>query len=124
MADVTSLSGVQALLYPPDAPLLRRPEDALDLIGDALGQRADWVVIPADRLDPGFFQLRTGFAGELLQKFVNYHLRVVVVGDISEFVAHSTALRDFVAESNRGRTVWFLNDLAELERRLTPPWAG
>jgi hypothetical protein len=43
-----------------------------------------------------------------------------VVGDISRHVAASNALRDFVYESNRGRHLWFVDSLDELERRLAP----
>ena len=54
----------------------------------------------------------------MLQKLVNYHRRVAVVGDVAEAAEKSAPLRDFVRESNRGRTVWFVADLAELERKL------
>ena len=42
-------------------------------------------------------------------------MRLIVTG----FVAASSALRDFVYESNRGRQVWFVTDRAELKQRLT-----
>jgi Domain of unknown function (DUF4180) len=41
-------------------------------------------------------------AGEFAQKFVNYRLRLAIVGDISQHLAGSEALCDFVAETNRG----------------------
>jgi hypothetical protein len=47
-----------------------------------------------------------------VQRFANYRARVAVV------VAASTALRDFVRESNRGAQLWFVADEAELTRRL------
>ena len=53
-------------------------------------------------------------AGAVVQKFVNYRLRLVVVGDVSEHVAASTALRDFVREANRGTQTGFVADEAEL----------
>jgi hypothetical protein len=52
---------------------------------------------------------------------VNYGLRLAVVGDISEPLADSEALRDFVRESNRGRQVWFVADVAGLAGRRRPP---
>jgi hypothetical protein len=94
-------------------------DNALDVIGDAFGTGAEVVVIPVERLDPAFFDLRTGIAGELLQKFVNYRLRLVILGDVGERVAASNAFRDLVRESNRGRQVWFVADRAELAKRLT-----
>ena len=39
--------------------------------------------MPATRFDGAFFNLRTGLAGEIMQKFVNYHLRLVIIGDLS-----------------------------------------
>jgi uncharacterized protein DUF4180 len=44
---------------------------------------------------------------------------VVVVGDIAAHVQASTALRDFVYESNRGRQLWFVADEEELDARLS-----
>ena len=74
--------------------------------------------VPVERLPPAFLDLKTRLAGEVLQKFVNYGLKVALVGDISAAVARSEALRDFVRESNRGRSVWFVEDLAALEAKL------
>ena len=59
--------------------------------------------------------------GEVIQKFVNYRLRLAFVGDIGVAVAASDALRDFVRESNRGRHVWFVADMAALEAKLSAP---
>jgi hypothetical protein len=98
-----------------DGPLLTGAQDALDIIGEAYGADTDLVVIPVARLDPAFFDLRTGLAGEILQKFVNYRLRLVILGDIGAHVAASDALRDLVRESNRGRQVRFVADRAGLE---------
>jgi hypothetical protein len=53
-----------------------------------------------------------------MQKFVNYGVRLAIVGDISAHVAASTPFRDLVYESNRGRQVWFVADLDALDSRL------
>jgi hypothetical protein len=37
------------------------------------------AVVTEQDLSPDFFNLRTGFAGELLQKFVNYRARLAIV---------------------------------------------
>jgi Domain of unknown function (DUF4180) len=96
-------------------------QDAVTLIGEARSQDATVVAIPVSRLAPDFFRLRTGMAGDMLQKFVMYGVRVVLVGNISEQVAASTALRDFVTESNRGDAIWFVTTVADLENRLSTP---
>jgi len=109
--------GVQVLVCDPDGGPVATVQDALDVIGSAF-QGAEMVALPADRLDERFFTLRTGLAGEIMQKFVNYRLHLVIVGDISRHLESSTALRDLIQESNRGRHVWFVADLAALDARL------
>lgn len=110
--------GVRALVCAPDGPPIGTGADAGDLIGSAFSTGAELVVVPADRFTDDFYALRTKLAGEILQKFVNYRIRLAIVGDISARVAASAALRDFVTESNRGRQLWFVDDLAGLDRRL------
>jgi hypothetical protein len=112
--------GVPVLVVAADGPPIRTPQDALDVIGSAFG-RSDVVAVPAERLDPSFFQLRSGVAGEIMQKFVNYRIRLAVVGDISAQAAASDALRDLIRESNRGRHIWFVSDLDELDGHLIGP---
>ncbi|MEH0840972.1 DUF4180 domain-containing protein [Micromonospora sp. CPCC 205711] len=115
---LATLHGRTLLACAVDGPTLCSAADATDVIGDALGHGVDLVVLPVGRLAPEFFVLRTGVAGEVVQKFVNYRLQLAVVGDISAHVTRSNALRDFVAEANRGRQLWFVDTMAELEERL------
>jgi hypothetical protein len=110
-------AAVPVLVCDPAGPPVATEREALDLIGAAFGG-AEVVAVPAERLDAAFFSLGTRFAGEIMQKFVNYRLRLVVVGDISRHLAASAALRALVAESNRHDHVWFVPDLAALDERL------
>ena len=103
-----------------EGPELGASQDALDLIGDALGHEAEGVVVPVDRLKLEFWQLRSGLAGEFIQKMINYRLWFAVLGDLAEPIAQSDALRDFVRESNRGRQVFFQPDLEALIAKLGP----
>jgi hypothetical protein len=112
------LHGVRVLECVPDGARLRTYNDAVDLVGKSFEDHATLIVIPVDCLDDDFFTLSTRIAGELIQKIVQYRRRLVIVGDISGFLAESSALRAFVAESNRGKDVWFLASLEELEQRL------
>ena len=112
------LHGVSVLECVPDGPKLRAYSDAVELVGKSFEHRATLIVIPVACLDDDFFRLNTRIAGELIQKFVQYQRRVAIVGDISRYLAESSALRAFVAESNRGKDVWFVASLDELKRRL------
>jgi hypothetical protein len=40
---------------------------------------ADGLLLTEAELGPAFFDLKSGLAGELLQKFVNYHMRVAII---------------------------------------------
>ena len=79
--------------------------DALDLIATAGYNGAAGVVMPMELLTPEFFDLKTRLAGDILQKYVNYGMRIAIVGDFSAFTSKSLA--DFIRESNRGRHVLF-----------------
>lgn len=93
-------------------------QDALDLIGEAFGQEIDVMVVPVGRFVPEFFQLRSRLAGEFIQKFVTYGIKFAIIGDIAPQTAQSDALRDFVRESNRGTSVFFLPDFDALVTKL------
>jgi hypothetical protein len=112
------LHGVRVFECPAEGARLGNDRDAVELVGTASPHRAALIAIPIERLGDDFFRLRTRIAGEIIQKFVTYGLRLAIVGDISRHVGESSALRDFVNESNRGDHVWFVASLEELGKRL------
>ncbi|MFC9478915.1 DUF4180 domain-containing protein [Streptomyces griseus] len=124
MPDVVEHHGVPVLECEADGETVADVQGALDHLIGAAFQRAEVVAVPSSRLDDSFYDLSTGFAGEVLQKFANYRLRLVVVGDISRHLAASSALPDLVREANRGRDIWFVPDLDALADRLAPNGVG
>ncbi|MET9495964.1 DUF4180 domain-containing protein [Streptomyces sp. NPDC006552] len=119
--ELRELAGVAVWVCSPDGPPLDGERAALDLIGEAGYRGAAWVAVPAARCGADFFRLRTRVAGEVVQKFANYRLGLAIVGDITAQTAASTALADFVRESDRGGQLWFVRDTAALEARLVAP---
>ncbi|CAN5299166.1 hypothetical protein BH11PSE2_BH11PSE2_02700 [soil metagenome] len=117
-SQVSDIAGVRVLALSTGGPLIRTDREAADRVGEALSHRANLIVLPVERLGDDFFRLSTRIAGEIIQKLVNYRLRVAIVGDIARYIADSEALAAFVRESNRGVTVWFAADFAELTARL------
>lgn len=115
---IAEVGGRRAYVCHAHGPPIGADRDATDIVGETLAAQVRLVVIPIARLSPAFLDLKTRLAGEVLQKFVNYRRQVVILGDIAPAVAASASLRDFVGESNRGRSVWFVPDLAALEARL------
>jgi len=94
------------------------PQAMLDLMASAqyLGSSGSMVVYK-DSLGEDFFDLKTGFAGDVLQKFSNYRVRLAIVGDFS--VYKSKALRDFIYECNKGNLVFFKSSFEEALNALT-----
>jgi len=113
-----NIGEIRVLECSADGPTLLRAGDVSDYISAAWEHQAALVAIPVERLAEDFFRLRTRLAGEAIQKFVNYRVRVAIVGDVSVFIQDSDALRDFINESNHGQHIWFVSDLAELHDRL------
>ncbi|MEU0298268.1 DUF4180 domain-containing protein [Streptomyces sp. NPDC006175] len=118
MSTLQSIHDVPVLMCPSQGETVHGEREALDLIGDAGYQGARWAVIPVGRLDESFFRLETRVAGDIVQKFVQYGVGLVVIGDVSHHVRESAALRDFVRECNRGTQTWFVADEDELRERL------
>lgn len=118
MSTLQKIHDVPVMMCAAEGEVIGGEGDVLDLIGNASYQGAQWVVIPAERFDEAFFQLRTRVAGGIVQKFANYRMALAVLGDISRHTEASSALRDFVRECNRGRQTWFLTDVEELRERL------
>ncbi|MET1038041.1 MAG: DUF4180 domain-containing protein [Aeromicrobium sp.] len=121
---LVTVYGTAVMVCAPDGIPFDTEGAATELIGEALGLRAGVVVIPAERLTDDFFTLSTGVAGEIAQKFVNYRLKLAIIGDISQRVDDSESLRAWVMESNRGQQLWFDTTFdaftERLERRKTP----
>lgn len=109
--------GKLILVCAPEGRKILTSADADDLIGHAfLG--VELVALPVERLDDSFFNLQTRLAGHIMQKFATYRLQLAIIGNIGRHLANSSSLQALVQESNAGRHIWFLPDLAALDERL------
>lgn len=68
-----------------DDILIKDSEDALNLIYETGELDAGKIIIYENQISPSFFDLKSGLAGEILQKFSNYRLQLAIIGDFSEF---------------------------------------
>jgi hypothetical protein len=100
----------------PGSDLITSPDDILDLMAEARLNDSGRMIIHDKSLHPDFFDLKTKVAGEILQKFSNYRMRLAIVGDFSGFKSES--LRDFIRESNRTGTISFVGTIDEALSRL------
>lgn len=95
------------------------PQDILDVIGVVLGHEADSLIMHERNVSPDFFDLSTGLAGEILQKYINYGLRFALVGDFDRFPSES--LKAFIRESNRSGRIRFVSTVEEALKALANP---
>ncbi|MEK3911072.1 DUF4180 domain-containing protein [Paenibacillus sp. FSL H7-0331] len=87
--------------------LIEDVQSALDLMATVQYETdSNRIVINKSLLSDSFFDLKTRLAGEILQKFVNYRVKMAIVGDFS--VYSSQSFRDFIYESNNGNDIFFL----------------
>lgn len=80
--------------------LIRNQVDIVEVIGLCFGYGVSRLLLYAENLPGRFFDLRSGEAGELLQKFRNYHIRLAAVVS-REDIGQST-FAAMVGEENRG----------------------
>lgn len=85
--------------------ILHTLQDALDIMGNAHYHDCMKVLIHKDNIHEKFFDLKTKFAGEVLQKFINYQMRLAIIGNYSHYTSKS--LRDFIYECNNGQWIFF-----------------
>lgn len=95
-----------------DKVILRSTEDGLDLLGNLYYQGFDKIIIHKKNITPEFFDLRTKIAGEILQKFAQYQMPLIIVGDFSKY--KSKSLNDFIFESNKSQQINFIKDLSNI----------
>ena len=101
-----------------DEVLITDVQSALDLMAFVRYETdTDHMILPKAALDERFFVLSSGLAGDILQKFVNYQLKVAIVGDFSGYT--SKPLRDFIYESNNGTHVFFVGSESEAIEKLS-----
>jgi len=99
-----------------DQIIIRSAQDGLDLLGDLYYQGYEGIILHQDHLVPDFFTLQNGLAGEILQKFSNYRMKLCIIGNLNN--VESKSLRDFIYECNKGRQVNFVDSLESALTKL------
>ena len=101
----------------PGTRLIQAPDEVLDIIGSCFEHNTRSVMLYAENLTEQFFDLSSGEAGEILQKFRNYHIRVAVVlpKDESRLTGK---FREMAAEENKADYIRFFEDRDSAEAWL------
>ena len=95
--------------------LLTNERDLLDLISFCGEQDSNRLLLFAENLPQLFFDLRSGEAGTILQKFANYHMKVAAVLQPSHIRGKFS---EFVLETNRGSQFRIFHSPEDAERWL------
>jgi len=91
--------------------------DAMDLMANADYQEAKRIIIEEKHLPKDFFDLRSGMAGEILQKYAIYRMKLAIIGDFEKF--KSKSLKAFIVECNRGDSIFFVPDRKTALRKIS-----
>ena len=111
-------NGTEIAVVSSDEYVIVDTQSALDLVMTVKYETgATKLVISKSAICEDFFILSTGIAGEILQKFVNYHVKVAIYGDYSHYI--SKPLKDFIYESNKGKDFFFVSIKEEAIQKLT-----
>ena len=101
----TKENGDRTAELEPGQIMISGTDDIIDVIAEASLNDCGKLIVHSGSLNPDFFDLSTGLAGEILQKFSNYRMKLAIIGDFS--VYKSKSLRDFIRESNRTGVITF-----------------
>lgn len=117
--DITLLKeqGQQIAVVAIEAGAIASAQDVLDTIASAaFDTDSQAIVLDKQAFAESCFDLSTQLLGEALQKFVNYRIKLAIVGDFSGYASKS--LQALIRESNRGRDVCFASTQTEAIRML------
>jgi hypothetical protein len=91
-----------------DNVIINEIDDVLSILST---NDCDTIILKKENIKNDFFNLSTGFAGELLQKFSTYSIRLAIIGDYTNIA--SKALKDFIYESNKKKQILFVKTVEE-----------
>lgn len=89
-----------------DDIIINNAQDALDLMA-LVGYDYDCkkIIVNKKNITEDFFHLSSGIAGDIMQKFINYHMAMAIVGDFDQY--NSKSLKSLIYESNLGKNILF-----------------
>lgn len=110
-------NGLGIAIISSKTPVISNTRDALDLAMSVQYEKdISRLAIEKSAVAEEFFILSSGMAGEILQKFINYHIKAAFWGDYSRYT--SKPLKDFIYESNQGTNFFFVSTQEEALERL------
>lgn len=91
-------------------------QDALDLVALCGEHETNLLMLPSQVLSDDFFKLKTGVAGGVLQKFINYYVKVAAI--IPKEMVNVGKFKDMASEANRGNQFRIFTEKEAAEKWL------
>jgi PadR family transcriptional regulator AphA len=88
--------------------LIKKPQDILALLVSGSEHETNRFILKETNFDPAFYDLKTGLAGEITQKFANYRVKAAIIGKFEK--VSGKRFREFMLEANKGNQVYFTDD--------------
>lgn len=117
--EITTINenGVNIAVINSEECLICDTQSALDLMMTVhYDTGCNRIAINKEAVTDEFFVLSTRIAGDILQKYTNYHVKLAIYGDFTGYT--SKPLKDFMYESNRGNDIYFQPTLELALERL------
>lgn len=116
--NVIKINNVEIVSVISNELLIKDVESALDLMATVRYETdCDNMIINKSAISENFFDLSTKLAGDILQKYINYKMKIAIIGDFSVYTSKS--LRDFIYECNNGKDIFFLPDENQAIEKLS-----
>lgn len=101
-----------------DDVIINSEQDILDLIVDVEYQfDCKNIIVHRNNLNESFFELKSGFAGNILLKLSNYKINFGIIGDFSDL---GNTFHDFIFEANKNGQTVFTSNIDEAIALLKP----
>ncbi|GAB6550086.1 DUF4180 domain-containing protein [Bacillus sp. 3G2] len=100
------IDGINIAVIKNDKVVISDVQTALDLMATVQYEvDAKHIIIDKSLISESFFDLKTRLAGDILQKFINYRVKIAIIGDFSMYTSKS--LKDFIYECNKGQDIFY-----------------
>jgi len=84
--DIVEKSGAKVAVVRDKATLITDGQSAVDFMSEVLEKTGcDRVIVDKCIVPEEFYDLSSGLAGSILQKFVNYRVKIAFIGDFSAY---------------------------------------
>ncbi|MBN1411379.1 MAG: DUF4180 domain-containing protein [Spirochaetales bacterium] len=114
--NISEANGKKYLEGIPGFTLVRDENDAVDIMSAGAHERIDRLLLYAENLTEDFYDLKTRVAGNILQKFMNYRIRIAAVipaeylkGRFGEMVSEANSGNDFRVFQDKDKALDWLS---------------